>query len=321
MKVSVLIPITGESPFLMETLKSVLRNGTSKEIILVDDGVIEQVKNMILEFSRDFKSEKILIIPNAGQGLADALNTGVSACCGEFIARLDSDDLMNPSRLSDQLQEFLDNPFLLVLGSQCEYIDAYGNNVGESRYPSGLISNQDLLDKGNLLAHPSVMFRRDAFRIVGSYREWFKWYGSDLTQDYDFWLRASQVGQVRNSRKSLTKYRQHEKQVSQVNSIPSILGRYYVAACNSELILDGKTLNFGQDYWATFRLARAFRRAYGLSPSILSFNLTLLLILARRRKLKAIDYLLRKFIGRTATYLEKSLSNHKFSKHIYSKIR
>lgn len=321
MKVSVLIPITGESPFLMETLNSVILNRVSKEIILVDDGVIEQVKKKIFEFSKDFKTEKILIIPNAGRGLTDALNTGVAACCGEFIARLDSDDLMNPSRLSDQLQEFLNNPSLLVLGSQCEYIDAYGNNAGESRYPSGLISNQDLLDKGNLLAHPSVMFRRDSFRIVGSYREWFKWYGSDLTQDYDFWLRASQMGQVRNSCKSLTRYRQHEKQVSQVNSIPSILGRYYVAACNSEINLGGKTLNFGQDYWATFRLARAFRRAYGLSPSILSFNLTILLILARRNKFKAIDYLIRKFIGHTATHLEKSLSNYKFSKHIYSKIR
>jgi len=320
MSVSVLVPVTGGSPFLKQTLESILNNEVSKEIVLVNDGVTDDVRQNVSEFIKQNEKIHISLVPNNGKGLVDALNTGLSFCQGEYIARIDSDDLMAPNRLKGQLREFADDPNLLLLGSQCQYVNSRGDNVGQSNYPNGSISSLDLCEKGNLLAHPTVMFRKDIVKRLGGYQEWCSWFGSDLSQDYDLWIRISKEGTVKNSPEFWTNYRQHKDQVSRLHAVPSILARYYVTSQHTNKSIRHRPLKFGKDPLAIFSLTNAIRHTYGLVPGLLMFTLVISLILNRHLKFAFLRISLEKFTSRCVSSFEASLLARKGHQDISSKL-
>ncbi len=224
--VSVVLPAHGTVNFLTETLDSILRSTSQpNEILLVDDGFDLKVARQVrLNFP------DVRIIPNKGKGLVDALNTGLSESRYDLIARIDADDLMEPERLEVQMRDFRINTKLMLLGSQVKYIDDFGRFNGQSAYPVGDITAQTRQGEKCLLAHPSVMFRRDAAISVGGYRHIFRIDNVDLSEDFDLWIRMSRVGLVLNSVDSLTRYRQHGSQLSIVHRLPQELSTYYVRA-------------------------------------------------------------------------------------------
>jgi len=320
MIVSVLVPLTGDSPFLKQSLESILSNEVSKEIVLVNDGVTDDVLQYVSEFIRQNEKIRISLVPNNGKGLVDALNTGLSLCRGEYIARIDSDDLMTLNRLKGQLREFADDPNLLLLGSQCRYINSRGDNVGQSNYPNGIISSFDLCEKGNLLAHPTVMFRKDIVNRLGGYQEWCSWFGSDLSQDYDLWIRISKEGRIKNSPDLWTNYRQHKDQVSRLHAVPAILARYYVTSRHTNISIRHKPLKFGKDPFAIFSLTNAIRHTYGWVPGLLIFTLVVSLMLNRNLKSAILRISLEKFTSRCISRFEASLLTRKGHQDISSKL-
>ena len=224
--ISVVLPVHGTVNFLSETLESIMRSTSQpNEILLVDDGFDLKVARQVrLNFP------DVRIIPNEGKGLVDALNTGISSSRYDLIARIDADDLMEPERLEIQMRDFRSNANLMLLGSQVKYIDDFGRLNGQSAYPVGDITAQTRTGAKCLLAHPSVMFRRDAVISVGAYRHIFRIDNVDLSEDFDLWIRMSRVGLVINSEDSLTRYRQHGSQLSIVHRLPQELSTYYVRA-------------------------------------------------------------------------------------------
>lgn len=224
--ISVVLPAHGTVNFLSETLDSIMRSTSQpNEILLVDDGFdLEVARQVRLNFPG------VRIIPNQGKGLVDALNTGIRNSRYDLIARIDADDLMEPERLEIQMRDFRSNANLMLLGSQVKYIDDFGRLNGQSAYPVGDITAQTRTGAKCLLAHPSVMFRRDAVISVGAYRHIFRIDNVDLSEDFDLWIRMSRVGLVINSEESLTRYRQHGSQLSIVHRLPQELSTYYVRA-------------------------------------------------------------------------------------------
>jgi glycosyltransferase involved in cell wall biosynthesis len=224
--ISVVLPAHGTVNFLSETLDSIMRSTSQpNEILLVDDGFdLEVARQVRLNFPG------VRIIPNQGKGLVDALNTGIRNSRYDLIARIDADDLMEPERLEIQMCDFRSNANLMLLGSQVKYIDDFGRLNGQSAYPVGDITAQTRTGAKCLLAHPSVMFRRDAVISVGAYRHIFRIDNVDLSEDFDLWIRMSRVGLVINSEESLTRYRQHGSQLSIVHRLPQELSTYYVRA-------------------------------------------------------------------------------------------
>jgi glycosyltransferase involved in cell wall biosynthesis len=224
--ISVVLPAHGKVNYLSETLDSIMRSTSQpNEILLVDDGFDLEVATQVrLNFP------DVRVIPNEGKGLVDALNTGIRNSRYDLIARIDADDLMEPERLEIQMRDFRSNANLMLLGSQVKYIDDFGRLNGQSAYPVGDITAQTRTGAKCLIAHPSVMFRRDAVISVGAYRHIFRIDNVDLSEDFDLWIRMSRVGLVINSEDSLTRYRQHGSQLSIVHRLPQELSTYYVRA-------------------------------------------------------------------------------------------
>jgi glycosyltransferase involved in cell wall biosynthesis len=195
------MPIHGSVPHLDESIASVINQElTSWELIIALDRptaqLVERVDRII---DKDNRIKKII---SPGSGIVDALNFGLNFANAELVARLDSDDIMEPDRLSIQASYFSGSPKLVCVGSQMTFIDDTGNFTGTTSYPINSVDIQKYLRYQNCIGHPSVMYRKKIVMEVGSYR-------AALTgvEDYDLWLRLSRNFQIENLDQALTRYR------------------------------------------------------------------------------------------------------------------
>ena len=229
-EVSVLIPANGASPFIQYTLESIAKNTVQPdEILIINDGLDIEAITRIYKFSRILP---ILIIHNDGKGLVDALNTGLRAAKGKYIARIDSDDLMAEKRIERQLAQFASNRNLVAVGSQCYYINSDGTRTGRSYYPIGALNELPKFKFKCLIAHPSTMYLCSSALDIGGYRSIFTWNGVDIAEDFDFWLRISKKGIISVSEELLTEYRQHAGQLSSQHFAGQQVGTPYISAVN-----------------------------------------------------------------------------------------
>ncbi len=225
--VSVVIPAKGDLSFFPQALQSV-ENSTylNFEVIVIDDGISPIMKIWITEYFKDKPRYKI--IKNVGKGIVDALNTGISNSSGIFIARLDADDCMRPDRLETQVHFLHDNPQIGLVGSQVTYINALGEQIGESNYLTGNIFKSSQSFKFCSIAHPSVMIRRSILEEVGGYSSLLKYKGYDFAEDFFLWLRISKVSLLFNLQEPLTLYRKHENQISNFKVAVTLLASMLV---------------------------------------------------------------------------------------------
>ena len=228
MTISVIIPVKGKAVYLEQSLKSIEESILlPNETLIIDDGMdetaIENIKNK-------FESINLKIIKNRGVGLVDALNTGINNSKNEYLARLDSDDLMESNRLQVQIKFLEDNKDVAVVGSQVSYIDASNDLLGYSKYPSGNLNLHPNFSKKCLLAHPSVMLRKSFLMKVSGYRETIRFGKISLCEDFDLWRRLHTQAKIVNLPDLLTKYRQHGNQLSSVNASAQALATLIISS-------------------------------------------------------------------------------------------
>ena len=208
---SLVIPAKGNCLYLNETLISVTKSSLMPKIIyLVDDGMTSDVKKLCQKYMEILP---IVMIENNGHGLVDALNTGIENVKTEYIARLDSDDLVFPERFKTQINYLKENNNVVLLGGQIEYIDSDGLILGESC----------------LLAHPSVMMRTKELKLSGGYLKFFRNGSSDIAEDFDLWLRLKELGEVHNLPIKIISYRQHSEQLSVKNTDSQVLATLLIS--------------------------------------------------------------------------------------------
>lgn len=206
-RVSVLMSVYNGQKYLREAIDSILvQTFTNFEFLIIDDCSTDDTPQII----NSYRDRRIRYIRNESNlGLAAALNRGLDSARGEYIARMDADDVSLPDRLARQV-DFMDNhPETGVCGS---WVKTTGELRGRIwRYPV----DPDSIVCGLLfeppLAHPSVMMRRQLFRQNGLYYDpLFK-----RAQDYDLWVRASEVLSFANIDEVLLFYRIHPWQAGQ----------------------------------------------------------------------------------------------------------
>ncbi|MFX0204599.1 MAG: glycosyltransferase, partial [Candidatus Hodarchaeota archaeon] len=140
-----------------------------------------------------------------------SLNRGIGLSKGEYIARMDADDISHPERIESQVN-FLDLcPKVSLLGTACFRIDLSGNITGIFRSPTENSVIQRSLFKRNIFCHGSVMFRKRAFESVHGYNENFEY-----AQDFDLWLRLASRFEVGNLSEVLYAWRDHTSSVSSI---------------------------------------------------------------------------------------------------------
>jgi glycosyltransferase involved in cell wall biosynthesis len=206
--ISILIPCNNKS-FLRETLKSVLACSYSRiEVILVCDGIRISNRDLPQEF-RNGISHKILVSP--GDGIVDALNFGLQNCSGEYIARLDSDDIMTKDRIRKQVKLLDSDANLAAVGGHMDILDETGKLLRVAKFPTTVSKARQASMLYSPLPHPGTTFRRDSVNQVGGYRKSF-----ELVEDWDLWLRLLEIGDIVNLNETVVLYRQHENQSTNI---------------------------------------------------------------------------------------------------------
>ena len=104
-KVSILMPVYNAEQYLSQALDSIVSQSFEDwELILINDGSTDRRESIIM----DYDDERIFYIKNpVNLKLIKTLNKGIDYCGGQYIARMDADDICHPDRLKRQV-EFLD---------------------------------------------------------------------------------------------------------------------------------------------------------------------------------------------------------------------
>ena len=203
-EISVLMTVFNGRAFIAEAIESIL-NQTFKdfEFIIVDNASSDGTKGIV----RSFNDSRIIFIENkTNLGQTKALNLGIKQAYGQFIARMDVDDVSLSERLELQYNYLMQDPSLAVLGSWHEEVDSKGRHIKYFKMPTDPLEIKSyLISPGKLgyycLSHPTVMMRKDVLFEVGLYND------SYLAQDYDLWVRISRKYRISNLNKFLVKHR------------------------------------------------------------------------------------------------------------------
>ena len=212
--VSVLMPVYNGEKHLKEAIDSILNQTfTDFEIIIVNDGSTDSTASII----DNYDDKRIIHIKQENKGLSNALNIGASYCKGEYIARMDADDISISSRLMNQYLFLKSHPNISVLSSAFSYINEKGKYLGRTfpiTYP--FLIRKRLLNSGCIVCHPSVMMRRKDFFDVGAYSEIM----GNRFVDYHLWVKFLKKGfKIQNMSKVLLKYRILESAISSQYSL------------------------------------------------------------------------------------------------------
>lgn len=207
--ISVVMSVFNGERWLNEAVKSVLlQDFPHFEFIIVNDGSTDRSPTLLRQLAAE--DPRILLIDKPNSGLSDSLNLGIQHARGTWIARLDADDICHPSRLSEQIQLVVSDRSVVLIGSGLWTIDANGRAGKEYRYPEKHAAlKRRLLRNGAFFAHSSAFYSAESVRAVGGYRVRMK-----RSQDFDLWLRLSEVGKMRCIRRPLIKIRHHPDQIS-----------------------------------------------------------------------------------------------------------
>lgn len=204
--VSVIIPVNKDHPFLEDAIISI-KNQQYKniELLIVANGCSDEFF-LSLQNHVDLTTK---IIRTNIRHVVFARNLAIHHSLGDYIAIMDSDDISDPCRISEQLNFFYERPDTTIVGSNVFYIDEHGAVNGQSSYPLESEEILKALPNWNCLAHSTIMAKKDFFERMGGYM-----YGI-FGEDYDLWLRAKNDSCIiRNIEKCLVSYRVHTSQAS-----------------------------------------------------------------------------------------------------------
>ena len=209
--VSVIIPsYNTEKNILKESILSIV-NQTYRnlQIIIIDDGSIYPVKNIINEIADD----RILVLRNeTNKGLVFSLNRGIKRASGKYIARMDADDIAHSDRISCQV-DYLDE------NSDIDVVSSFARSFGAKEIVYSSVTDDAAL-KAELLwknpfVHPTIMMRTETIKSRKIYYS-----PEDKSEDFGLWSRLAFGENLCFSviPKELLDYRIHDGQITQKKS-------------------------------------------------------------------------------------------------------
>lgn len=195
--VSVIMPSYNSKKYIKKAIDSVLEQTYSNfELIIVDGNSTDGTLDILDEYKK--QDRRIKVIQDEGRGIGAALQLGCQIASGKFIARMDSDDIAINTRFEKQLKIFHSIPNLILVASPVIYINEDDSIVGYS-FP---YTNKRIIQaKVYLIAHPTVMMKKDAYVKAGGYQPLLR------AEDYFLWNRMRLMGEFYIFKEPLIKYR------------------------------------------------------------------------------------------------------------------
>ncbi|MBE5962336.1 MAG: glycosyltransferase [Lachnospiraceae bacterium] len=213
-KISILMSTYNEPNVLIEeAVKSILIQSFREFefIILLDNPQNISIKKLLLEFAEKDKRIKV-IINDSNMGLVGSLNRGLSYCQGEYIVRMDADDISCPNRIEKQLG-FINQGYDIV-GAWYELFFTDKDQRKIIKFPNTHEECLQALKNNNCVPHPLWMVRKSVYNKLGGYRDIY------ACEDYDFIIRAVKNGfKVGNCPEVLLHYRFNANSISRKNAV------------------------------------------------------------------------------------------------------
>ncbi|MBW9150917.1 glycosyltransferase [Clostridium estertheticum] len=219
--VSVIMSVYNEKEkWLMEAIESILNQSyrSLEFIIILDNPDNKKLENIIKFYNkkdariRFFKNEKNI-------GLVRSLNKALTYVKGDFIARMDADDISLVSRIDKQMEYLSSHPDVDFMGARCINIDEEGKELYRDEImPVDMKLIKSCLLNVDFINHPTWFFRKECIDKNEGYRE------ITCAEDYDFLLRLITNGfKLGNTNEFLVRYRIRKSGISKSNSLQQLL--------------------------------------------------------------------------------------------------
>lgn len=203
-KISVIMPAYNAEKYIAEAIESILsQTFTDFEFIIINDASTDSTKEVV----KSFKDQRIKLINNEqNQGVAESLNIGISVAKGQYIARMDADDIALPHRFQTQFEFMEQNPDIDICGS---WVKTFGTKDGTLKHP---LSNEDIKDATFFycsLVHPTTIFKNELnLRYSSEFPR---------AEDYDLWTHMIDKLKFANIPENLLLYRVHDNKVGNLH--------------------------------------------------------------------------------------------------------
>jgi hypothetical protein len=206
--VSVVMSVYDGEAFLSQAIESILGQVLGDfEFVIIDDGSTDGTAEILARYAGQDKRVKVFRHENKGR--AESLNVGIRLATGDYIARMDADDIALPHRLEQQLRFMEREPQVGLLGGAVEFIYSGGQVFNTYRPPLEDPNIRHLMLERNAFFHPTAMMRREVVLASGGYRKALL-----DADDYDLFLRMGDRSQFANLPDVVLQYRVHVGQVS-----------------------------------------------------------------------------------------------------------
>lgn len=207
LKISVIMSVYNGMPYLSEAVESILAQTYKNfEFIIVDDASTDGT----WQYLTDLRDSRVKLIKNKKNlGLAKSLNIALRQAQGDYIARMDADDISLPERLETQLKFMKDNPQIDICGTWANKINENGKIIGEKKYPINDIAIKRLLAWEPSIIHPTIMAKTSFFKELNYYDPKF-----DFAEEYELLMRAKKNYKMANISQKLLLWRLWDKRRS-----------------------------------------------------------------------------------------------------------
>lgn len=213
--ISVLLPVFNGAKYIAEAMDSILAQTAGDfELIVVEGGSTDGTQEILRGYAA--KDSRVKIITTDKIGIVESLNDGLRHAVGEWIARMDADDISLPNRFARQL-DWLKTTGADMAGSWFKVFGAGSDHVAKHPETDEAVKTQLLFDVP--FGHPTVMMRASLVRELGGYKR----AGTEevaACEDYDLWERGARAGwKMTNVQEVLLMYRQHPGQISAARNV------------------------------------------------------------------------------------------------------
>jgi glycosyltransferase involved in cell wall biosynthesis len=213
--ISVCMPVYNAERYVAEAVESILGQTLEDfELVIIDDGSTDGSLGILQGYAE--RDPRIRLTSRPNKGLSATLRELVEQARGEWIARMDADDIALPQRLERQAAYLREHPDCVIVGTAAQVIDPDGDPVCIWFQDTGheLLDAHNLLgNRGTSLCHPSVMMRRGDVLAVGNYSEQYR-----IGEDLDLLLKLGERGCLANLPEPLLKYRAHASSFTRTRS-------------------------------------------------------------------------------------------------------
>lgn len=188
-KISIIMGIYNCESTLGESIDCILQQTYDDwELIMCDDGSTDNTYNIALAFAEAYPNKIILLQNSENRGLNYTLNKCLSKATGEYIARMDGDDLCDEKRFEKEMLVFQNEKDISIVSTDIVHFDETGNwgRVAHVEYPQKI----DFLH-GTPFCHAPCLVKREAYLEVGGYTESEKLM---RVEDFHLWIKMYAAG-------------------------------------------------------------------------------------------------------------------------------